>query len=268
MLGCDEKTVGQVRVLVRWLSLGLLVGVALAVLLAPWPLMDKLRTVGFAICPQRPAHSIFLADTQLPLEARKVGLYLGFLSTITCLLILDRGRSSSWPRRPVVAILIGFILLMGVDGFNALFYDLELPHLYRPDNNLRLATGLLSGMAMATLALPVLDVSLWRKDQPKRSTAGWRELLVALVIQAILFVAVTSGSAWLLYPLSTLSIAGAVGVLLFINTLFLVGVVKWPRRVVVLPDLLPILALALVLSGLELGAMAAFRLALVGTAPL
>ncbi|MGQ9676690.1 MAG: DUF2085 domain-containing protein [Chloroflexota bacterium] len=262
------KTSSQAQLVVRWLSLGLIAGVALAFVLAPWPLMDKLRAVGFAMCPQRPAHSMFLAGAQLPLEARKVGIYLAFLSTITYLVILGCGRSNGSVRRPVAAVLFGFILLMGVDGFNALFYDLELPHLYRPDNNLRLATGLLSGLATAMLALPVLGVSLWPKDQPRGPVVGWRELLVALVVQAVLFVAVVSGSAWLLYPLSALSIASAVAMLLFINALFLVGVIKWPWRVVARPDLLPILALAMVLSGLELGAMAAFRLALVGTAPL
>lgn len=52
-------------------------------------------------------------------------------------------------------------LLMGLsvmvfDGLNALLFDLGLPHAYAPDLRVRLATGVLAGIAMAFALVPTL----------------------------------------------------------------------------------------------------------------
>ncbi len=268
MLGCDERTSSRAGVVVVWLSIGLMAGALLIFSLAPWPFLDKLRAIGFAICPQRPAHSVFIAGTPLPLEARKVGIYLGFLSTMGYLLLLRRGRANQLPPRHIVATLMGCVALMGIDGFNALLHDTMLPHLYSPNNDLRLATGLLGGMALAVLTLPVLNVSLWREGKAEPLLTGWRQMTPAVTLQAALFGTVASGAPFTLYPLATLCIVGVVGALVFTNTLLLVGVIHWPRPVAGIWGLVPVVAVAWLLSSLELGGMAAFRLALVGTAPL
>ena len=51
---------------------------------------------------------------------------------------------------------------MGIDGFNSFLLDLGLPHLYQPNNLLRLATGLATGLALATLTLPAINHLFWR----------------------------------------------------------------------------------------------------------
>lgn len=268
MLGYDRKFSGRGETVVVGLVLGLVAGAALAFVLAPWPFLDKLWAVGFAVCPQRPAHSVFIAGTQLPVEARKVGLYLGFLSTMTYLFLLRRGRANQLPPRPVVATLVGCVALMGIDGLNALLHDVTLPHLYAPDNDLRLATGLLGGMALAILTLPVLNASLWDEGKAEPLLTGWRQMVPAVALQAALFGTVASGAPLMLYPLATLCIAGVVGVLVFTNTLLLVGVIHWPGPTAGVRGLVPVLAVAWLLSGLELAAMAIFRLTMVGVAPL
>jgi uncharacterized membrane protein len=252
----------------HWLALGFIVLVALAFVLAPWPPLDKLRAIGFTICPQRPAHSLFVDGVQLPVEARKVGIFLGFLGGLLYVLALGRGRAVQLPPGPILATLLGFVVLMGADSVNALCYDLQLPHLYTPSNTVRLATGLLNGLAVVAIALPVVNLSLWRESLERASLESWRELLVALVVPAVLFAVILSGAPALLYPLSALCIVGALTLLGAINTLFLAGVIRWPGRVDASLDLLPIAAIALLLCAVELAAMGAFRLALVGTAPL
>lgn len=259
--------------LVHWLSVGLLVGGGLLFCVAPWPMMDKLRAIGFAMCPQRPAHSLFIDGTQLPLEARKIGLYLGFLVALFCLIVASHGRATRLPRPPVLGMLIAFVAIMGLDGFNALLYDLALPNLYVPNNMVRTATGQLSGLTLAALLLPTLSAALCPpnercEEQGRPSLLGWKELARGLGVQFLLFLVVISGAPFLLYPLALLSIAGALTMLSSINALLLVGVIRRPSRAVSILGLLPIAAAALLISGAELLAMAAFRLSLVGTAPL
>ena len=268
MLGSDRKSSGRGEMVVVGLALGLMAGAVLAFVLAPWPFLDKLWAIGFAVCPQRPAHSVFIASTQLPIEARKVGLYLGFLSTMAYLLLLRRGRANQLPPRHIVATLVGCVALMGIDGFNALLHDMMWPHFYAPSNDLRLATGLLGGMALAILTLPVLNVSLWHEGKAEPLLMGWRQMTPAAALQAALFGTVASGAPFTLYPLATLCIVGVVGVLVFTNTLLLVGIIHWPGPVASVWGLLPVVAVAWLLSGLELAAMAVFRLTMVGVAPL
>lgn len=74
-----------------WLYLGFLALALLTFALAPWPVMSKLRAIGFSICAQRPSHSYFLGGVQLPLEARMVGIFGGYLAALVYFLVLQRG---------------------------------------------------------------------------------------------------------------------------------------------------------------------------------
>jgi len=69
---------------------------------------------------------------------------------------LGRRRTRRWPRLPIaLALLLGFGVMV-FDGFNALFFDLGLPHAYASDLRMRLATGVLAGIAMAFALVPTL----------------------------------------------------------------------------------------------------------------
>src|SRR5690242_3242770 len=117
-------------------------------------LLDRLRALDGGICAQLPGHSFFPAGEQLPLCARNTGIYLGFATTFIYLAASRRLRVSRLPRTSVMIVLGLAILLMAVDGFNSLFLDLGLPHLYQPANWLRLLTGLGAGTAMAAIIIP------------------------------------------------------------------------------------------------------------------
>jgi uncharacterized membrane protein len=252
----------------RWLCLGFLVLVLLAFALAPWPLMSKLRAVGFGICAQRPSHSYFLGAVQLPLEARMVGIFGGYLAVLVYLLALRRGRAFKFPPMPLLVLCVLFIAAMGFDGFNNLFHDVGLPYLYAPYNPVRLITGLLIGLTIATLLLPVFNFTVWAEGQARPVLGGWGELAGALAVEAAVFGAVVSGRGWLSYPVALWSMAGVVVLLTMLNVVIILIATRregWGRS---LDDLLPWACVALALTVVELSGLGLFRYALVGTAPL
>jgi uncharacterized membrane protein len=252
----------------RWLYLGFLALVLLAFTLTPWPLMSKLRAVGFGICAQRPGHSYFLGGVQLPMEARMVGIFGGYLAALVYFLALRRGRASKFAPVLLLVLCVLFIAAMGFDGLNNLFHDVGLPHLYAPYNPARLITGLLTGLAIATLLLPVFNSTVWAEGQARPVLGGWGELAGALAVEAMVFAAVVSGQGWLLYPVALWSMAGVVTLLSMLNAAIALIVVRREGRGRSLNDLMPWACVALVLTVVELGGLGLFRYALVGTAPL
>lgn len=252
----------------RWLYLGFLALVLLAFALAPWPLMSKLRAVGFGICAQRPSHSYFLGGVQLPLEARMVGIFGGYLAALAYFLVLQRGRAFKFPPVPLLALGVLFIVAMGFDGLNNLFHDVGLPYLYAPYNPARLITGLLTGLTIAALVLPVFNLTVWAEGQARPVLGGWGELAGALAVEAVVFGAVISGWSWLLYPVALWSMAGAVGLVTMLNVVIALIVTRREGQGRSLGDLLPWVCIALALTVVELGGLGLFRYLLVGTAPL
>lgn len=241
----------------QWAALGVLTGMALAYSLAPWSLVDKLRAVGYGVCAQRPAHSYFLGGVQLPLEARMVGIYGGFVVSCLCFWAAGRGRAANLPRAEYLALAVGFIGIMGFDGLNATAYDNGLPFLYSPDNRLRLASGLLAGLGMAMFLLPVLNFSLWRDPELKPVVEDVRQVLGVLAALAALGLGVVSGWSWLYYPIGFLSSGGVLVVVAIVNLVVVQNLTK-KRGQTIREALVPV-TLALVLASLELAGLGAFR---------
>jgi uncharacterized membrane protein len=197
-----------------WLLAGLGAGYIVALLaFAFWPgasLVDRLMTLDGGICAQNPTHSFFPAGIQLPLCSRNTGIYTGFACTLLWLKVTGRLRVVGLPERPALIVLGLAALLMVEDGFNSLFHDLGLPHLYTPNNLLRLATGLGMGMALAAFIVPVANQLIWREDDDRPSFASLRELLPVLPILSVAWIMVASQAAPFLYPIAIVSSAGLV----------------------------------------------------------
>src|SRR5947209_2021431 len=132
-------------------------------------LLDRLRWLDSGICAQLPTHSFYPGGQRLPLCARNTGIYLGFMVTLLTLYATGRGRVQRLPPWPIIILLACGCFAMVIDGFNSLSLDLGLPHLYQPHNLLRLATGLATGLAVATLILPALNLLMWREYTERRS---------------------------------------------------------------------------------------------------
>lgn len=249
-----------------------LVGGVAVVALASWllntpeGLLGKADAIGYAICHRIDGHSLHIGDTQFPLCARCTGIYLGVLLGMVTMLALGRRRAGGLPKGPIFLTLLGFIGIMGVDGINSyLNFFPGLPHLYTPNNTLRVITGTLNGLALAGLMFPVLNQTLWADWEDRPVLGRFRELGLLVGLAAIVMALVLSDNVLVLYPLALLSAVGVVAILVALNTTILLMVVRRENRVRTLrAAALPLLA-GFTLAIIEIGVVDALRFAVFQT---
>jgi uncharacterized membrane protein len=237
----------------------------LAFLFAPWPLYDKLWAIAYGICPQRPGHSLFFGDVQMPIEAREGGMFAGFLLGLIYLAILGHGSARKLPPGRILALLIGFVVLMGLDGLNAVAFDLYLPTPYVPNLFMRLGTGLLTGLAFAGILVPIFNQSIWQqKSKPIPSLSNWRHIAPALLLLAIFWAAGLSGWKPFLYPISIVAIFGQVALMVGLGTMTASILLRRGGQVSNFTELVPLILLGLIAVAAMLGVMSVVRYALFG----
>ncbi|HEX2912334.1 MAG TPA: DUF2085 domain-containing protein [Chloroflexia bacterium] len=240
--------------------------VALLVLLIAWPgdLLSKLTFLNSGVCPQRPSHSYFIDGQKMPLEARMIGIFAGFLLTVLALWFVGRGRALRWPRLPVSLLLVALVMVMVVDGLNSTALDLGWPTLYRPENWLRVLTGAISGAGMAGLVMPVFNLTIWKRGYLLPTFKNWREVLYALIPVVLLALGVISGWGPLFWPISLLAVAGVQVMLGIFNMIIAAIVIRRENRVESASGLLLPATLILLVSLGEMLLLAAFRQAFAG----
>jgi uncharacterized membrane protein len=234
--------------------LGSLYIVALAILLfAPGGnLLDRLRVLGSAICAQQPTHTFSPGGQRLPLCARDTGIYLGLMTSVIALLWRGRGRVQGLPTGWIMVLLLGGIGVMGIDGVNSLLLDLHLPHPYQPNNLLRLATGLLTGTAMAAFLVPVANGILWKQEDARAVYPSLASLGRMIPILLVVFVATASQWGVLLYPIAIISMTGVGLALTLINLTFILAITNLVNRFKSVSHALPIVTFAVSLAVGEL----------------
>ena len=202
---------------------------ALAAFLAfPVPLDAKTYAALHGLCAQRPSHSFLLGDRQLPFDARMTGIYGGFLATSIYLALRGRYRVFGLPKMSAGMALVAGVALMGVDGINSLLVDLGLWHPYEPRNEVRLATGLLTGVALAVTICYLLATTLWQRGRASvRVVNGLGEIALLVALQVPLAAVVISGLGWLYVPIALLLLVSAVAV---VSALALIVVTIVRRR--------------------------------------
>ncbi len=138
------------------------------------------------------------------------GIYGGFLGAGLYLAVRHRWRAAALPTWPALLVLAGFVGLMGLDGVNSLLVDMQAWHLYTPNNRLRLLTGLMTGVAMATALAFLVGITLWRSPSLSRRviSSAWEPWLM-LGCQAPFALAVLSGEPWLYAPVTMLLVIAA-----------------------------------------------------------
>ncbi len=230
--------------------------------------MSILWAIAFGICPQRPSHSLFLGGQQMPIEARMAGMFGGFVIGLAYFAAMRRGRAWRMPGNAMSVILISFVVLLGVDGVNAFFFDLRLPHLYTPNLPLRLGTGLITGLTFAGFMLPVFNSTVWQAGLDVSPLTNARELLIGLLLETAYFVATFSGANILLYLLSLIAVGG-VPILLGMTGSIAIAILSGrTNRAKHLRHLIPLALGGLLLSALMLGVMSSGRYILFGAGPL
>ena len=196
------RTAHSIRTYWLWYAIFLAGTVAFA--LAPGGFAGKARTVLHGLCAQTPTHSFAFDGQLLPFDARMTGIYGG--SLITLISFAARGRLLAWGNPPlrVTALLVISVVIMAIDGFNSLFLDLGLWHPYAPRNELRLATGYATGVALATALAWLLGSSVYRVGRGEPVLASFPDL-VPVALASIPYAAlVLSAAGWLYVPLSVL----------------------------------------------------------------
>ena len=225
-------------------------------------LLDRLRWLDSGICAQLPSHSFYPGGERLPLCARNTGIYLGFIITLITFYATGRGRAQRLPSWPIMVVLVLGIAVLVVDGFNSFFLDLGLNHLYQPHNLLRLATGLATGLALASLGLPFLNRLLWREYREERSISSWGWLILLLPGVILSFFAVASQNGLVLYPIALLSTTGILTVLSSVNLIVIVAASKRDQTFERYRELLPFFGFALLLTIGEMLVLAQLKLSL------
>jgi len=232
----------------------------------PAGLLGKADAIGYAICHRIDSHSLHIGNQAFPLCARCTGIYLGALLGIVTLAVTGRGRAGGLPPWKIVAVLGGFIALMGFDGVNSyLTLFPGLPHLYEPQNWLRLVTGTLNGLALGIMIYPVFNQTLWRNWTNQRVLAGFRELGGLLVLAAIVIGLVLSDNVAVLYPLALLSVVGVVVLLTLLDTILLLMVIRRENRVEHWTGIITPLLAGFTLAIMQIGLVDAVRFSIFHT---
>jgi hypothetical protein len=218
--------------------IGLAAAVALAsaifgawLLLTPGGLLGKADAIGYAVCHRIDLRSFHLGERALPLCARCSGTYLGVLAAVGTLAGLRRGRSGSFPRWPILALFGAFGLMFAVDGLNSyLHFFPNAPHLYPPSNPLRLASGLLLGLAMGVLVYTGFNQAVWTDWLPRPALErGWH-VGVLLLAGGGMALLVLWENPLVLYPLAIASGLSVLGLLTVVYTVMAVIVLRRENR--------------------------------------
>jgi uncharacterized membrane protein len=247
-----------------WAVIGFVVFVLLLLLSPLWPAscLDKTDVVGSAVCGRLPTHSLHLAGRQLPLCARCTGTFSGALLGFVGLLVLGKGKAAQMPPVRVLGLLVGFIIIMAIDGVNSyLSLFLGTPLLYEPHNALRLLTGTLHGLALSIIVFPIFNFTLWKEPDNKPALAGLRDLGVVIAVFALpMALIILSGMDFLLYPVAIISVLGVLAMLTVVNSLFVIIVVRREAQAVTWWDAALPIALGFAATLVEVGFIAFLRL--------
>lgn len=250
-----------------WLVV-LLAATALMVfaLVTPDGLLTKADMVGYAVCHRIGSHSFAIAGRQLPLCARCSGTFIGALiGFLGQAVALRRRRAAEFPPAPILVVLAGFMLLWAADGLNSYLALMNGPHLYEPQNWLRLSTGALNGLTMSALVYPVFNFTMWQRPASKPAICNLRDLGMLLLLEAGMVGLVLTRWSFLLYPLALLSAAGVLALLTSVNSLLVLMIVRrenvvdsWREAAI------PLLA-GFTVSLVQVGVIDVVRYALTGT---
>jgi uncharacterized membrane protein len=248
----------------RFFFLGTLGTLLLGLLLAPGlPLNQKLLIVMQGVCSQD--HNLFLAGLQLPICARCTGIYMTVVTTLGMLLLLGRGRAGGLPPWHISAVLVGLVIIMGIDGVNSLFNEVGASVAYEPRNDVRSLTGMGMGMGMAVLLLLIFNLSLRADaDDAQPILKNWWEVGGIALLNLLILAAVFGSIDLLFWPVAALSVLGMAGALYVVNLVVVAVVLGYANMVTRPSQLARPATLALLPTLLLLGGFAWLRAWLAG----
>ncbi|MDW7981608.1 MAG: DUF2085 domain-containing protein [Thermomicrobium sp.] len=196
-------------------------------LLSPSQVEGATRAALRGLCAQRPSHSFWFGPHRLPFDARMTGIYAGSFLTVVWLAARRPRGVAGMPHPLALTVLGAGVVVLGIDGMNALAVDLGLPSLYEPRNVLRYMTGAWTGTALGLLLWWVFQVTTWRPDllRNERLFGLARDGGPLLGLLAGFGLLVVSGPVGWYVPVATLLVVAA---------LVTLGLFAWPIALTVL----------------------------------
>lgn len=200
------------------------------VLNTPPGILGKADAVGYAVCHRIDSRSFHLGDRQLSLCARCTGMYLGAMLGLVYQLFGGRRRAGSPPQK--VLFLLGTLALaFAVDGLNSyLHFFPNAPHLYQPQNWSRLLTGTGMGLVIAAALFPAFNQAVWRSRDNRPALGNIFSLGVLIILALLLDILILTENPRVLYPLSLVSAAGVIILLMIVYGLILLVAFRAEQR--------------------------------------
>ncbi len=223
---------------------------------------------GAAFCHRIVNRSFTIMGRPVGLCARCSGMYLGFFLYFALVLVSGREKWTGFSPLPILALMVTFIGIMGVDGVNSYSHFFpNFPHVYTPNNTLRLFTGLGTGLAIGSFIVPAVSQTVWHPSvQTKQAAVGNFGELTGLLVIAVL------GGLLLLtelpiptYVLAILSVLGLLFILTGINTILMLLLFKRENSFQHTFQALPPLAIGFILACAEAAILVTGRIWLIGT---
>ena len=221
---------------------------------------------GAAFCHRIPVRSFTIAGRPVGLCARCSGMYLGFFIYLSLVILAGRERWTAFAPVPILVMMLGFVGIMGIDGLNSYSHFFpNAPHLYTPNNTLRLFTGLGTGIAIGSFIVPAVYQTIW-KEQVRQPAVGTFPEMVGLIVITIL------GGLLLLaefpittYVLAILSVLGLLFILTGINTILMLILTRRENTIQHWGQAVVPLTIGFGLACAEAAALVAARIAFIGT---
>ena len=217
--------------------------------------------LGFGLCHQLPERTLMASGLQLPVCARDTGIYIGFMVAFFLIVALGDGRRSSPPP-------MWLNIVLGL-GLASMVFDGATSYMgIRPTTNeLRVATGLATGFAIAAWVMPLLSGQVWMRSAPGRVLGDTRRALLYLLGMGGAYVLI-----WWVLPLTgpayaLISVLAIVLTFTAINMVIVNLLPPFERRATRLVETIPALGIALVLTFVELWASAALKVWLIAAVP-
>lgn len=185
----------------------------------PAGLLGKADAVGYAVCHRIDLRSYHLGDRALPLCSRCTGMYLSALLGLTFQFAINR-RASGTPPWYVISVLALLVIAFAVDGINSyLTFFPGFPHLYQPQNTLRLLTGSGMGIVISAALYPAFNETMWNDNDPSASLSNLWQILGLILMTLIVDLLVMSENPLILYPFALLSAASVMILLTMIYSM-------------------------------------------------
>jgi uncharacterized membrane protein len=229
------------------------------------PFLDVKGPLGYVgwflsgICHQLAEHSLVYSGQQLPLCARCTGMYLGTLLGLA-LQAYWVPRASRLPRaRVLVLMTLGGIawVIDGVNSYAQFLTDTAL--FYAPTNVLRLATGMFMGLFISIIVYPMFNLTLWKAPRDLRAVRTWRDVAALVTTAAALTLVLLQHWDLLLYPLWISITVSVLMVLSIVNSMIVVIVMRRENTAGNWKQAATPLMVGLLLSLIEVGAIALTR---------